>query len=139
RLCAHYQTASTDWPGFGDWLRPRHDWRPAIYSNFLTHLIGAVLPPLHAVIAAGYAVTFALLHACAHPGAIKRLVLRFVTGRLDPVETRSEFLDLAQRSPVPMLMVYGAQTLLRSRAEMEALASVQCIHSVMLPWQALGA
>src|SRR5262249_2774847 len=75
RLCAHYQTASTDWPGFGDWLRPRHDWRPAIYSNFLTHLIGAVLPPLHAVIAAGHAVTFALLHACAHPGAIKRLVL----------------------------------------------------------------
>ena len=59
--------------------------------------------------------------------------VRFVTGKLDPLATRTEFLDLAQRSPVPMLMVYGAQTPSRSRAEMEALASVPSIHSVMLP------
>jgi pimeloyl-ACP methyl ester carboxylesterase len=36
RLCAHYQTVSTDWPGFGDRPRLRHDWRPGIYSDFLT-------------------------------------------------------------------------------------------------------
>ena len=216
RLCARYQTVSIDWPGFGDRPRPRNDWRPEIYSDFLTYLVGTVLPPLHAVIAAGHAATFALLQACAHPGSFKRLILiaptwrgplptmmngrrplfdricrlvdlpvigrllyrlnvsrivvrymaaghvytdaawlhgerlreklavtrppgarfasiRFVTGKLDPLATRSEFLDLAHRLPVPMLMVYGAQTPSRSRAEMEALASVQSIESVMLP------
>jgi pimeloyl-ACP methyl ester carboxylesterase len=59
--------------------------------------------------------------------------IRFVTGKLDPLTTRTEFLDLAQRSPVPTLMVYGAQTPSRSRTEMEALASVPNIHTVMLP------
>ena len=66
------------------------------------------------------------------PGA-RFASVRFVAGKLDLLATRSEFLDLAQRSPVPILMVYGAQTPLRSRAEMEALASVQSIESVMLP------
>ena len=59
--------------------------------------------------------------------------IRFVTGKLDPLVTRSEFIDLAQRSPVPMLLVYAVQTPSRSRAEMEALASVPSVHSVMLP------
>jgi hypothetical protein len=53
-------------------------------------------------------------------------LIRFVAGKLDPLETRSEFLDLAGRSPVRILMVYGAQTPLRSRAEMEALAERLC-------------
>ena len=59
--------------------------------------------------------------------------VRFVTGKLDPLATRTEFLDVAQRSPVPMLMVYGAQTPSRSRAEMEALASVPSIRTAVLP------
>jgi pimeloyl-ACP methyl ester carboxylesterase len=216
QLCANYRTVSIDWPGFGDQPRARHDWRPEIYSDFLTYLIGIVLPPIHAVIAAGHAATFALLHACAHPGSFKRLVLiaptwrgplptmmdgqrplfdricrlvdlpligpllyrinvnrlvvrymaaghvytdsawlhgerlreklavthpssarfssvRFVTGKLDPLATRTEFLDVARRSPVPTLMVYGAQTPSRSREEMEALATVPSIRSVVLP------
>src|SRR5262249_6678303 len=41
----------------------------------------AVLPPLHAVIAAGHAATFAFLQACAHPGSFKRLVLIAPTWR----------------------------------------------------------
>jgi hypothetical protein len=72
RLCAHYETVSIDWPGLaidhvytttGD---PKH-------SDFLIYLVGTVLPPLHAVIAAGHGATFALLQACAHPGSFKRL------------------------------------------------------------------
>jgi pimeloyl-ACP methyl ester carboxylesterase len=216
RLSANYRTVSIDWPGFGDRPRARHDWRPEIYSDFLGYLTGTILPPVHAVIAAGHAATFALLHACTYPGTFKRLVLiaptwrgplptmmdgqrplfdricrvvdlpiigpliyrlnvnrlvirymaaghvytdsawlhgerlreklavtrpsgarfssvRFVTGKLDPLATRIEFLDVAQRSPVPMLMVYGAQTPSRSRAEMEALASVPSIRTAMLP------
>ena len=215
RLCANYRTVSIDWPGFGDQPRARHDWRPEIYSDFLSYLIGTVLPPVHAVIAAGHAATFALLHACAHPGSFKQLVLvaptwrgplptmmdgrrplfdricrlvdlpiigpllyrlnvnrlvvrymaaghvytdsawlhgerlreklavtrpygarfssvRFVTGKLDPLATRTEFLDVAQRSPIPMLMLYGAQTPSRSRAEMVALASVPNIRTAKL-------
>jgi pimeloyl-ACP methyl ester carboxylesterase len=214
RLSAGYQTVAVDWPGFGDQPRSRCDWQPVIYANFLSFLIDS-LSPLHAVVAAGHAATFALAHAYSHPQAFGRLVLiaptwrgplptmmnghrpwfdricrlvdlpiiglllyrlnvnrlvirymaaghvysdrrwlcgerlrqklavtrspgarfssvRFVTGNLDPLETRTEFLDVA-RSHVPMLMVYGAQTPSRSRAEMEALASVPNIRSAMLP------
>jgi hypothetical protein len=72
RLSANYQAVSIDWPGFGDRPRARHDRRPEIYSDFLSYLTSTVLPPVHAVIAAGHAATFALLHACAHPGSFKR-------------------------------------------------------------------
>jgi pimeloyl-ACP methyl ester carboxylesterase len=214
RLSANYHTVAADWPGFGDQPRPPCDWQPVIYASFLTYLIDS-LRPLHAVIAAGHAATFALAHGYGYPQAFGRLVLiaptwrgplptmmnghrpwfdfmcqlvdlpiigpllyrlnvnrlvirymaaghvytdvrwlqderlrqklavtrspgarfssvRFVTGKLDPLATRTEFLDLA-RSPVPALMVYGAQTPSRSRAEMGALASVPSIRSVMLP------
>ena len=66
------------------------------------------------------------------PGA-RFASVRFVTGKLDPLSTRNEFLDAAQRSPVPLLMVYGAQTPSRSRAEMEALASIPSIRTAVLP------
>jgi hypothetical protein len=59
--------------------------------------------------------------------------IRFVIGKLDPLTTRTELLDMAKGSPVPTLMVYRAQTPLRSRAEMEALASVPGIHCAMVP------
>ena len=82
RLSANYQTVSIDWPGFGSRPRPRHDWRPEIYSDFLSYLTGTILPPpVHAVVAAGHAATFALLHACTYPGIIKRLVLIAPTWR----------------------------------------------------------
>jgi pimeloyl-ACP methyl ester carboxylesterase len=59
--------------------------------------------------------------------------IRFVTGELDPVETREQFLALARQAAVPMLMVYGDQTPPRSRAEMEALATVHGVRSVCIP------
>jgi pimeloyl-ACP methyl ester carboxylesterase len=71
--------------------------------------------------------------AVTRSGGARFSSIRFVTGKLDPLTARTEFLDLAQRSPVPTLLIYGSQTPLRSRAEMEALASVPGIHSVMLP------
>jgi hypothetical protein len=71
--------------------------------------------------------------AVTRPSGARFSSVRFVTGKLDPLATRIEFLDMAQRSPVPMLMVYGAQTASRSRAEMEALASVPSIRSAKLP------
>jgi pimeloyl-ACP methyl ester carboxylesterase len=46
RLSANYRAVSIDWPGFGDRARARHDWRPEIYSDFLSYLTGTVLPPV---------------------------------------------------------------------------------------------
>jgi pimeloyl-ACP methyl ester carboxylesterase len=59
--------------------------------------------------------------------------VRFVTGRLDPLASRDAFLDLARRAAVPILLVYGAETPPKSRAEMEALAAVPGIRTVRLP------
>ena len=66
------------------------------------------------------------------PGA-RFASVRFVTGRLDPLASRGAFLDLARRVAVPILLVYGAQTPPRSRAEMEALAAVGGIRTARLP------
>ncbi len=48
----------------------------------------------------------------------------FVTGGLDRVATRADFLALAARATVPLLLVYGMETPARSRSEMEALAAL---------------
>jgi hypothetical protein len=58
--------------------------------------------------------------------------VRFVTGALDPLASRDEWLDLARRTQIPMLMVYRVQTPPRSRAEMEVLA-VLGFKTVLLP------
>ena len=59
-LSADFQTVSTDWPGFGNLARPRVDWRPAIYREFVVHLLGKVVPQPYAVIAAGHAAGYVL-------------------------------------------------------------------------------
>jgi pimeloyl-ACP methyl ester carboxylesterase len=65
------------------------------------------------------------------PGA-RFASVRFVTGRLDPLDSRDELLALGRRMRVPTLVLYGAETPPRSRAEMEALAAVSGIRSVVL-------
>ena len=59
--------------------------------------------------------------------------MRFVTGGLDPLDSRDAFLALARRVRAPVLLLYGAETPPRSRAEMEALATVPGIRSIVLP------
>jgi pimeloyl-ACP methyl ester carboxylesterase len=66
------------------------------------------------------------------PGA-RFASVRFVTGRLDPLASRGAFLDLARRAAAPILVVYGAETPPKSRAEMEALAAVPGIRTARLP------
>jgi pimeloyl-ACP methyl ester carboxylesterase len=58
---------------------------------------------------------------------------RFVTGQLDPLASRDDFLALARQATAPILLVYGAETPPRSRAEMEALAALPGIRGVRLP------
>ena len=59
--------------------------------------------------------------------------VRFVTGRLDPLASRDAFLDVARRAGAPILLVYGADTPPKSRAEMEALAAVPGVRTARLP------
>ncbi len=56
----------------------------------------------------------------------------FVTGGLDRVASRDEFLTLAARAAVPLLLVYGSETPARSRAEMEALAALPGVRTERL-------
>ena len=56
-----------------------------------------------------------------------------MTGELDPVETREQFLALARQAAIQMLMVCGDQTPPRSRTEMEALVTIDGVRSVCIP------
>jgi pimeloyl-ACP methyl ester carboxylesterase len=59
--------------------------------------------------------------------------VRFVTGALDPLASREEFLDRARRIRMPVLTVYGEQTPRGSRAEIDALTATPGMSSLMLP------
>jgi pimeloyl-ACP methyl ester carboxylesterase len=62
----------------------------------------------------------------------------FVTGALDPFDDRACLLAAARRVQRPMLMLYGPDTLPKSRAEMEALADLPGIESRLLERGTLG-
>ena len=57
----------------------------------------------------------------------------FVTGMLDQMPNHSLFIETAKRVKDPILVIYGAATPRRSKAEMETLASVPHVRSVELP------
>jgi len=57
----------------------------------------------------------------------------FVTGALDRVTSRAEFLALAARAAIPITVIYSAETPARSLAEIEALAALPGIKASLLP------
>ena len=66
------------------------------------------------------------------PGA-RHASVRFVTGALDPATERARFLSGAGRVRDPVLVLYGADTPRKSRAEMEALAALPNVQAAKLP------
>ncbi len=68
----------------------------------------------------------------AAPGA-RFASAAFVTGGLDRAASREEFLVLAARAALPLLLIYGAETPPRSRAEMEALAALPGVRTQRVP------
>jgi pimeloyl-ACP methyl ester carboxylesterase len=58
---------------------------------------------------------------------------RFVAGELDPMSSRELFLATARRVADPILVVYGAATPRRSKAEMEALRNLSHVQFRELP------
>lgn len=57
----------------------------------------------------------------------------FVTGTLDPMTDRDEWLQIGRSLPVPTLVLIGQQSPPQSKAEMEALAQLPNIESDRLP------
>jgi pimeloyl-ACP methyl ester carboxylesterase len=66
------------------------------------------------------------------PGA-RHASVRFVTGALDPFASRDEFLTAASAAGLPILVLYGAQTPPRSKAEIEALRAIETVELIELP------
>ncbi len=80
RLAAHYATVAIDWPGFGDLPRPKVDWRPDLYRDFLRFVLAEIIRP-EVTIAAGHATGYALALAADDPASTGRLVLLAPTWR----------------------------------------------------------
>jgi pimeloyl-ACP methyl ester carboxylesterase len=59
--------------------------------------------------------------------------VRFVAGELDPMLSREAFLSAARQVNDPIIVVYGAGTPPRSRAEMEALAGLPNVVATVVP------
>jgi len=59
--------------------------------------------------------------------------IRFVVGELDPMTSREEFLDAARQVTEPILVIYGADTPPKSKAEMAALAALPNVRAALLP------
>ena len=57
----------------------------------------------------------------------------FVTGNLDTIRNQSEFLELVQSLSIPLMVVIGESSPPKSRLEMDALAALPGIRSVVLP------
>jgi pimeloyl-ACP methyl ester carboxylesterase len=108
--------AAVDLPGLGPILYRLNVSRPIVTKMAKEHVYSDPDWLRGDRLAAKLAITRA-------PGA-RHASVRFVTGGLDRVASRAAFLDLARRTDVPMLVVYGDQTPPKSRAEMEALAEL---------------
>lgn len=71
--------------------------------------------------------------AVTRAAGARHAALRFVTGALDPMRSRSAFLAAVARHADPLLVLYGAATPPRSRAEIEALAALPHVRTIRLP------
>ncbi len=88
RLAQSFTTVSVDWPGFGELPKPYVDWRPEIYSAYLTHLLTHVVPDPSGIVAAGHAAGYVLKH--------------FANSK--PVATRLALLSPTWRGPFPTMV-----------------------------------
>lgn len=71
--------------------------------------------------------------AVARAAGARHASVRFVTGFLDRVEGREDFLDLARKAAQPIFVIYGDETPRRSRAEIEALTALPNVRIARLP------
>ena len=77
------------------------------------------------------------MHVVSAPGA-RHASIRFVTGMLDLMASRTSFVETARGIKEPILVVYGAATPTKSKAEMLALVALPNVRSVELPFGKLA-
>jgi pimeloyl-ACP methyl ester carboxylesterase len=114
-----------DFPGLG----------PVLYRLNVNRLVVRLMSAGHVYADARFLTPARLrekLDVVDAPGA-RFASVRFVTGRLDPVDRREAFLDLARQTTVPILLIHGAATPPKSQAEIEALAALPGIRRALLP------
>jgi pimeloyl-ACP methyl ester carboxylesterase len=129
--------------GVGKWIARAGD------LPVLGHLLYRlnVNPPVVRMMARGHVYTdpnwltgdrFAQKMAVVAAAGARHASIRFVTGMLDVMPNRSSFIETARRVNEPILVVYGAAAPRKSKAEIEALASVPHVRSVELPYGKLA-
>jgi pimeloyl-ACP methyl ester carboxylesterase len=116
---------TVDWPVVGDFL-----YRLNVNSFMVRKMaLGHVYAESSSLSEARFEEKLAVTRA---PGA-RLSSIRFVAGELDPMPTREAFLIAAQQVNDPIMVVYGAETPPKSRAEMEALASLPNVVATVVP------
>lgn len=215
-LATKYRAIAVDFPGFGDSGRPKADYSPTLYRDFIEDFVLTTFDkqPV-AVVAAGHSAPYVLWLANKYPSVFSRIVLvaptwqgplavmkvngiirnlvkeivrlpiigqflyklntlpsflkfmyrrhvyvdaenltanfiqnkwentqakggrfapaAFVTGNLDLVRKRNDWLGLVRGISVPIMVVIGKSCPQSSRQEMEAIAALPRVESVKLP------
>jgi pimeloyl-ACP methyl ester carboxylesterase len=80
-LLPQFQVTTVDLPGFGDSARPRVDYAPALYRQFLADFVRDIYPVPVIMIAAGHAAGYAIEQAAQIPHRIAKLILVAPTWR----------------------------------------------------------
>ncbi|MEG3843385.1 alpha/beta hydrolase [Microcoleus sp. herbarium14] len=88
-LAPNFQVVSLDWPGFGESSRPRTDYEPQLYHQFLKDFVESIFNSPVAVVAAGHAAGYAMQLAQSKPNVWSKIVLAAPTWR-GPLPTMSK-------------------------------------------------
>lgn len=88
-LASNFQVVSLDWPGLGESDRPRTDYQPQLYHQFLKDFVESIFKSPVAVVAAGHAAGYAMQLAQSKPNVWSKIVLAAPTWR-GPLPTMSK-------------------------------------------------
>lgn len=88
-LAPKFQVVSLDWPGFGESDRPRTDYEPQLYHQFIKDFVEAIFNSPVAVVAAGHAAGYVMQLAQSQPNVWSKIVLAAPTWR-GPLPTMSK-------------------------------------------------
>jgi pimeloyl-ACP methyl ester carboxylesterase len=88
-LAPNFQVVSLDWPGFGESSRPRTDYEPQLYHQFLMDFVESIFNIPVAVVAAGHAAGYVMQLAQSMPNVWSKIVLAAPTWR-GPLPTMSQ-------------------------------------------------
>jgi pimeloyl-ACP methyl ester carboxylesterase len=80
-LKSQFQVTTVDFPGFGDSDRPRVDYAPLLYRQFLADFVRDIYRSPVMIVAAGHAAGYALNLAATVPNSVSELILVAPTWR----------------------------------------------------------